>query len=254
VSKRRAAAVPRATELVAEYEQWLAADGRGSACYRNAAWAFLGHWPRPTDFAAEPLEEQLALSDSQRPFLTFLMLTGRCQPSYDYLASRKIGGLLAQATRSPLAADVTTFTTAATDLDYGGHVVKRAAERVAVRLLIGTGRPLRQLTTTDLDELAAAFRRHAEAVGNTSSWANDRTLIGTAHRVLFHLGVLDSPPPDPRQRPGWPVTTAASRNHSGPCCWTTARRPPPPAPRPPSRPSPATSRGSAGSSPPAPRR
>jgi integrase len=198
--ERRAAAV--AADLVAEYEQWLAVDGRGSLCYRNAAWAFLARWPQPVGFAAEPLDRQLTLTASQRPFVTFLMVTGRCRPSYDYLASRKIGGLLAQAGRSPLAGDVTAFTAAATDLDYSAHIVKRTAERVVVRLLIATGRPLRELTTSDLDELAAAFRRHAEAKGNASSWANDRVLISTTHRVLFHLGVLDTPPEDPRRRPG----------------------------------------------------
>lgn len=200
--ERRAAAVPGAAELVVEYEQWLIADGRGSPCYRNAAWAFLGRWPQPADFAAEPLERQLVLTASQRPFLTFLMVTGRCRPNYDYVASRKIGGLLAQAGRSPLAADVTAFTTAATELDYSAHIVKRAAERVIVRLLIATGRPLGELSAADLDELTAAFRRHGEARGNASSWANDRVLITTTHRVLFHLGVLDTPPPDPRRRPG----------------------------------------------------
>lgn len=199
MAKRRAAAVPGAAELVADYKQWLAADGRGSVCYLNAAWAFLGHWPQPADFAAQPLEQQLSLGASQRPFLTFLMLTGRCRPSFDYLASVKIGGLLAQAGRSPLAGDVATFTAAATDLDYSAHNVKRAAERVAVRLLVGTGRPLHALTVTDLDELAGAFHRHGDAVGNTTSWANDRMLIGETHRVLFHLGVLDSPPADPRR-------------------------------------------------------
>lgn len=167
--ERRAAAVAGAAEMVAEYEQWLAVGGRGSPCYRNAAWAFLARWPQPTGFAAEPLERQLALTASQRPFVTFLMVTGRCRPSLDYLASRKIGGLLAQAGRSPLAADVAAFTAAATDLDYSAHIVKRAAERVVVRLLIATGRPLRELSASDLAELAAAFRRHVEAKGNASS-------------------------------------------------------------------------------------
>jgi integrase len=200
--ERRAAAVPGAAELVADYTGWLAGDGRGSRCYRDAAWAFLGRWPDPAGFAAEPLSRQLALGTAQRPFLTYLMLHGRCRPGYDYLAHRKIGGLLAQAGRSPLAPDVARFTAAATDLDYSAHSVKRATERVAVRLLIQTGRPLTELTTADVDELAAALRACAEAKGNASTWANDRGLVCAAHRVLFGLGVLAHPPEDPRRRPG----------------------------------------------------
>ena len=112
--ERRAAAVPGAVELVADYAGWLAVDGRGSRCYVDAAWVFLGRWPDPAGFAAEPLQRQLALTASQRPFLTYLMLHGRCRPGHAYLAHRKIGGQLAAAGRSPLAADVTTFTRAAT--------------------------------------------------------------------------------------------------------------------------------------------
>ena len=174
----------------------------GSACYANAAWAFLGHWPDPAAFAAEPLARQLALVASQRPFVTFLMLTGRLRPGYDYLAHRKIGGLLVQARRGVFAGDIARFATAATDLDYGGHIVKRTTERVVLRLLIQTGRPLDEVVVADVDELAAAFRRCAEAKGNRSSWVNDRSLVYAAHRVLFHLGVLDTPPEDPRRRPG----------------------------------------------------
>lgn len=201
-SRRRAAAVTGAAELVASYEAWLAAEQRGSPCYRNAAWAFIGRWPDPVGFAEEPLSTQLTLTASQRPFVTFLMLTGRCRPGYDYLAHRKIGGLLTQAARSPLAAEVAVFSTAATDLHYSGLVVKRTTERVLVRLLIATGRPLRELTVADLDALAGAFRRCAQTRGNASSWANDRQLVAAAHRVLFHLGVLPDPPADPRCRPG----------------------------------------------------
>jgi integrase len=200
--ERRAAAVPGAAALVADYAGWLAADGRGSACYRDAAWAFLGRWNDPAAFAAEPLAVRQALTSSQRPFLTYLMLHRRCRPGYDYLAHRKIGGLLAAAQRSPLASDIARFTAAATDLDYSGHIVKRAAERVALRLLIQTGRPLAELAGTDVNALAAAFRACAEAKGNASSWANDRGLVCTTHRVLFHLGVLARPPEDPRRRPG----------------------------------------------------
>ncbi len=199
---RRAAHVPGAAALVTEYEQWLAGDGRGSVAYCNAAWAFLGRWPDLRRFEAAPDDTQAQVTASQRPFLSFLMLTGRLHPGYDYLAGRKIGGLLAQTARTPLAGDIATFTTAATDLDYSGHVIKRTTERVVVRLLIQTGRPLGQITTRDLEELSAAFARRAAAKGNTSTWNNDRGLISAAHRVLFHLGVLPSPPGDPRSRTG----------------------------------------------------
>ena len=110
--------------------------------------------------------------------------------------------VLAQARRGVFAGDVARFTTAATDLDYGERIVKRVTERVVLRLLIQTGRGLDELVDADVDELATALHRCAEAKGNRSSWVNDRSLVLAAHRVLFHLGVLDTPPQDPRRRPG----------------------------------------------------
>lgn len=68
--------------------------------------------------------------------------------------------------------------------------------------MIQTGRPLDEVVVADVDELAAGFCRRAEVKGNRSSWVNDRSLVYAAHRVLFHLGVLDAPPEDPRRRPG----------------------------------------------------
>jgi len=200
--ERRAAHVPGAADLISAYDDWVGADGHGSVCSRNAAWAFLGRWHDPDRFATEPLQVQLGLAASQRPFVTFLMLTGRLRPGYDYLAHRKIGGLLAQAGRSRLAGDLTRFTTAATDLDYGGHVIKRVTERVIVRTLIQSGKQLEEITAADLGDLASALRRYGRAKGNRTGWANDRGLVLTGHRVLFHLGVLGDPPEDPRRRPG----------------------------------------------------
>lgn len=199
---RRAAGVPGARELVAGYEEFLAGQGRGSACYRNAAWAFLGRWPDLGDFEAAPLEVQLGVGASGRPFLTYLMLTGRLRPGYDYLAHRKIGGLLAQASATGLAADIRVFTSAATDLDYSARTVRRSAERVIVRVLIQTGRRLGQITAADLQALSAAFARSATEKSNARQWSNDRGLVSASHRVLFHLGVLPAPPGDPRRRPG----------------------------------------------------
>jgi hypothetical protein len=174
--ERRAAHVPGAAELVADYEAWLAVDGHGSLSYRNAAWSFLARWPDPAGFAEEALDVQQGLGVAQRPFVTYLMATGRLRPGYDYL-TRKIGGLLTQAGRGPLAGEISTFTTAATELDYSGHTVRCATERVIVRLLIQTGRPLAQLHAADLDELAAALHRHTQANGIPAAWAADRAMI-----------------------------------------------------------------------------
>jgi hypothetical protein len=80
--ERRAAQVPGAVELVADYEAWLAVGGRGSPSYRNAAWSFLARWPDPAGFGAEPLEVQQSLGVAQRPFVTYLMATGRLRPGY----------------------------------------------------------------------------------------------------------------------------------------------------------------------------
>ncbi len=161
--------MPGAAELVADYEAWLAVDGHGSLSYRNAVWSFLARWPDPAGFADEPLEVQQSLGVAQRPFVTYLMATGRLRPGYGYL-TRKIGGLLTQAGRGPLAGEITTFTTAATELDYSRHTVRCVTERVIVRLLIQTGRPLAQLHAADLDELAAALHRRARTNGKPGAW------------------------------------------------------------------------------------
>ena len=71
-----------------------------------------------------------------------------------------------------------------------------------VRLLIQTGRPPAGADAADLDELAAAFRRYAEAKGNAAAGRTTGDWLAAAHRVLFHLGILDAPPEDPRRRPG----------------------------------------------------
>jgi integrase len=199
--ERRAAHVPGAAELVADYEAWLAVDGHGSTSYRNAAWSFLARWPDPAAFADETLAVQESLGVAQRPFVTYLMATCRLHPGYDYL-TRKIGGLLTHASRGPLAGEISTFTSAAAELDYSAHTVRCATERVIVRLLIQTGRPLTRLNAVDLDELAAALHRRAQTTGRPTAWPADRAMLSTAHRVLFHLGILDTPPPDPRCRPG----------------------------------------------------
>ena len=75
-------------------------------------------------------------------------------------------------------------------------------ERVIVRLLIPTGRPLAQRHAADLDDLSAALHRRSQANRKPAVWTADRAMISAAHRVLFHLGILYTPPADLRCRPG----------------------------------------------------
>ena len=65
------------------------------------------------------------------------------------------------------------------------------ASQVVARLLIQTGAGLDELTTADLDELAAACRARQDRTGR--GWRHYRGTIHAARQMLFHLGVLDTP-------------------------------------------------------------
>jgi hypothetical protein len=186
------AAPPRAVgsrdALLVEYQAWLAGRGRGCRSFRGGAQAFLDRWAEPQSFAAEPLDFQLACDQHVRPFITFLLLTGRLRPGYGYLVHRKFASLVELAAGGRLEGDLAGFQHAAAELRFSEHVRTRAAERVICRLLIQTGRELRALCVEDLRELDAAFRARADAKG--TSWKNDRGYLRAAWAVLYHLGIV----------------------------------------------------------------
>lgn len=192
------AAVESPADLAGDYHRWLADTGRGSRVYRDGALLFLSRWPHPQSWAGEPLAQRLTIAQHARPFVTFLMLHGHLQPGYDWLVRRKITRLLDHALQSPLVADVARYQAAATALGFSAHMVRRTADRIILRLLIQTGRPLEAVAVADLDELEAAFRGRAATDGSTGK--NDLTLQHAAHAVLFHLGIVDVPPPNRRRR------------------------------------------------------
>ena len=144
--------------LLAAYRAWLAGRGRGCRSFRDGARAFLDRWPEPQTFASGPLDVQLECDQHVRPFITFLLLTDRLRPGYDYLAHRKFASLTKLAAGSRLEGDLAGFQQAASELGFSEHVRTRAAERVVCRLLIQTGGAMRELSVEDLRELEAAFR------------------------------------------------------------------------------------------------
>lgn len=200
--RAESAAPPRAVgsrdALLVEYQAWRAGRGRGCRFFRDGAQAFLDRWAEPQSFAAEPLDLQLACDQHVRPFITFLLLTGRLRPGYGYLVHRKFASLVELAAGGRLEGDLAGFQHAAAELRFSEHVRTRAAERVICRLLIQTGRELRALCVEDLRELDAAFRARADAKG--TSWKNDRGYLHAAWAVLYHLGIVVVTPPNRRRR------------------------------------------------------
>jgi hypothetical protein len=192
-----ALAAEPAPVLLADYATHLARTGRGNVGYQRAARAFLKSWPDPRSWAALPLAERLAAGGQTRPFVVFLMVTGRLQPGYDYLVARKLASLWREVPASQLAGDVDRFSCAATELGYSSTVCRGMASQVLIRLLIQTGRPMRQLSGADLDALQDAVHERERGHHRLRHY---RQALHATRTVLFHLGVLTEPAPVPEGR------------------------------------------------------
>jgi integrase len=178
--------------LLAAYRAHLDRTGRGNASYWWAARDFFSRWPDPAMWAAEPLEVRLSASCAHRPVITFLMIHGHLRPGYDYLLERKISSLWRELEDTSLGEDLDRVLDAAAQLGFSERVATANASQVPARLLIQTGRRLGELTTADLDELAAAGREREQRTGQ--GWRHYQSGISFTHRVLFHLAILAAPP------------------------------------------------------------
>jgi integrase len=179
--------------ILAAYAHHRDRSGRGNIlCYR-AARQFVHRWPDVQDWAGLPLRRRLAADHNLRPFITFLMVSRRLRPGWDYLVSRKLSSLWRDLDGSALQPDLDTFMTAARELGFSQRVASAVASQIIARLLIQTGRDLDELTERDLTDLVAACRARQAATGR--GWKHYRSALHTARQVLFHLQVLDSPAP-----------------------------------------------------------
>jgi integrase len=186
------AAEPPAS-ILAAYAHHRDRSGRGNIlCYR-AARQFVHRWPDVQDWAGLPLRRQLAADHNLRPFITFLMVSRRLRPGWDYLVSRKLSSLWRDLDGSALQPDLDTFMNAARELGFSQRVASAVASQIIARLLIQTGHDLDELTEHDLTDLVAACRARQAATGR--GWKHYRSALHTARQVLFHLQVLDSPAP-----------------------------------------------------------
>lgn len=188
----------RGEGLLAAYLTYLAATGRGNLPYERAARRFFDTWPDPAAWAALPLEDRLAAGSATRPVITFLMLHQGLRPGYDYLLARKLSPIWREIQTSPLQGEIDRFLDEAESLGFTARTRLATGAQVPARLLIQTGKPIEALTLDDLDEFTGACRERQQATGK--SHHHYLAAISMTQRVLFHLGVLDSPP-----RNGGPV-------------------------------------------------
>ncbi|MGH9260072.1 MAG: tyrosine-type recombinase/integrase, partial [Acidimicrobiales bacterium] len=133
--------------------------------------------------------------------ITFLMLHRGLAPGYDYLLERKLSTFWREIKDSPLAGDLEAFMAAAAQLGFTDRVRFATGSQVPARLLIQTGRRLEQLTVADLAEFTAACHARQERTGKGHK--HYLAAVSNAHRVLFHLGIVDDLP-----RSGGPVPFA----------------------------------------------
>lgn len=187
------AAERRAGDLVSDYVAHLARTDRGTANAAANARRFLRRWPQPQEWATQPLAKRLSEGPDARSFLTFLMVHGHIHPGYDYLVSRKLASFWREIPGSRLEEDMTRFCEAAQSIGYTPINAWRSASQSVGRLLIQSGRRLDELTVADIEELAAACRSQEKATGEGKR--HYHSALSCAHRVLFHLGIIDSPPP-----------------------------------------------------------
>jgi integrase len=183
---------PSPGELLSGYLEALAARGAGNTAFTTAAKSFLGRWPDPQGWAAEPLPVRLSASPATGPFLNYLMLSGQLHPGYDYLVERKLAAVLREAPGSMLGEQRERFLAAAAELGYRPRAVAGMCSQAAMRLLIQSGRPLTGLTDDDLRELDDAITAREQARGQRLQ--HYRIAVTAARAVIYHMGAPVAPP------------------------------------------------------------
>lgn len=178
-------------DVYAAYLVHLQRRDRGNTAYAQAARSFLRRWPQVQTWADVRLRTQLAANSSTRPFITFLMVSRRLQPGYDYLVHRKLSSLWHELTDSCLQPDLDQFMTAAMELGFSQRVSSAIGSQIIARLLIQTARPLTGLRESDLQELLHACDIRQSRTGRGAK--HYRSTAHSARQILFHLGILDAP-------------------------------------------------------------
>jgi len=187
-------------EVLAAYHAHQARTGRGNTAFTYWAKAFLRSWPHLRDWEHEPLAVQLSANSSTRPFITFLLVTGRLHPGWEYLVHRKFSSIWRDVPGTVIGQDLAAFITAARGCGYSQRVASAMASQVIARVLFATGKRLTEVVHDDFNDLAVAGLARQAATGRT--WKHYRATATGAKTVLYHHGVLPALPEPFEQR--WP--------------------------------------------------
>ena len=182
---------PAPSELLGGYQAALAARGAGNKSFLCAARSFLARWPDPQAWAAEPLAVRLSASNSAKPFLNYLMLSGQLRPGYDYLLERRLPAALREAADGPPGQDRARFLAAAAELGYQPRVAAGLCSQISMRLLIQAGRTLTELADADIAAFDAAITAREAARGRPLKHYRDA--LYTTRTVLYHMGAAVRP-------------------------------------------------------------
>jgi len=183
----------KASDLVSDYVAHLARTGRGTTNAEANARRFLRRWPEPQRWAEQTLPDRLSEGLNTRSFLTFLIVWGHIRPGYDYLISRKLASFWREIAGSALEEDMMLFCETAQSIGYTPINAWRSASQSVGRLLIQSGRRLDEITLADFEELTEECRSQEEATGKGKR--HYHSALSCAHRVLFHLEIIETPPP-----------------------------------------------------------
>ena len=125
--------------VLAAYHDHQKMTGRGNTSFTRAARAFLCRWPAPRTWEDETLVVQLSANPSTRPFITFLLVTGRIHPGLEYLVHRKFSSIWRDVPGTHIGADLQEFITAAGSCGYSQPVASAMASQggLVVRVVVG---------------------------------------------------------------------------------------------------------------------
>ena len=124
-SETHAVAAESPAQVLAAYHAHHGRTGRGNTAFTYYARVFLQRWPDVRAWAAEPLQVQLSANTSTRPFITFLLVTGRVHPGWDYLVHRKFSSIWRDLPGTTIGADIDAFVIAARGLGYSERSLRR---------------------------------------------------------------------------------------------------------------------------------